>query len=192
MSLLAAIDQGTTGTRCFLFDLAGHVVAGAYREHAQTFRHPGWVEHDALEIRDNVDRVVAEAVDAGPREPVLALGVTNQRETVVLWDTRSGIPIAPAIVWQDTRTDTDCRALIAGGCEPEVRARTGLPIRTYFSATKIRWLLANVPEAKPLAASGCLRIGTMDSWVIWNLTGGSRGGAHVTDPTNASIGMPPK
>ncbi len=186
MSLLAAIDQGTTGTRCFLFDLSGRVVASAYREHAQTFRHPGWVEHDALEIRDNVDRVVAAAVAAGPREPVLALGVTNQRETVVLWDARSGIPIAPAIVWQDTRTDTECRALIAGDFEPEVRARTGLPIRTYFSATKIRWLLANVPEAKSLAASGRLRIGTMDSWVIWNLTGGPRGGAHVTDPTNAS------
>src|SRR6266536_3555599 len=186
MSLLAAIDQGTTGTRCFLFDLAGRVVASAYREHAQTFAHPGWVEHDALEIRDNVDRVVAETVAAGPREPVLALGVTNQRETVVLWDALSGIPIAPAIVWQDTRTDTKCRALIAGGFEPEVRSRTGLPIRTYFSATKIHWLLANVPEAKSLAASGRLRIGTMDSWVIWNLTGGPRGGAHVTDPTNAS------
>ena len=183
MSLLAAVDQGTTGTRCFLFDLEGRVVASAYREHAQSFPRPGWVEHDALEIRDNVDRVVSEAVAAGPREPVLALGVTNQRETAVLWDARSGIPIAPAIVWQDTRTDTDCNALIAGGC---VRARTGLPIRTYFSATKIRWLLANVAEAKPLAASGHLRIGTMDSWVIWNLTGGPRGGAHVTDPTNAS------
>jgi glycerol kinase len=186
MSLLAAIDQGTTGTRCFLFDLSGRVVSSAYREHAQIFPRPGWVEHDALEIRDNVDRVVAEAVAAGPREPVLALGVTNQRETVVLWDARSGIPIWPAIVWQDTRTDTDCRGLIATGCEPEVRARTGLPIRTYFSATKIRWLLANVPQARPLAAAGHLRIGTMDSWVIWNLTGGPRGGAHVTDPTNAS------
>lgn len=186
MPLLAAIDQGTTGTRCFLFDLAGRVVASAYREHAQSFRHPGWVEHDAVEIRDNVDRVVAEAVAAGPREPVLALGVTNQRETVVAWDARSGFPIAPAIVWQDTRTDADCRALISEGFEPDVRARTGLPIRTYFSATKIRWLLANVPEAKSLAASGHLRIGTMDSWVIWNLTGGPRGGAHVTDPTNAS------
>jgi glycerol kinase len=186
MPLLAAVDQGTTGTRCYLFDLAGRVVASAYREHAQRFPRPGWVEHDALEIRDNVEYVVAEAVAAGPREPVLALGVTNQRETAVLWDARSGIPVAPAIVWQDTRTDTDCNALIADGCEPDVRARTGLPIRTYFSATKIRWLLANVPEAKTLAASGHLRIGTMDSWVIWNLTGGPDGGAHVTDPTNAS------
>ena len=145
MSLLAAIDQGTTGTRCFLFDLSGRVVASAYREHAQAFPHPGWVEHDPLEIRDNVERVVGEAIAAGPREPVLALGVTNQRETVVLWDARSGLPIAPAIVWQDTRTEADCRALIAAGFEEDVRARTGLPIRTYFSATKIRWLLANVP-----------------------------------------------
>src|SRR5512132_1964478 len=127
MSLLAAIDQGTTGTRGFLFDLDGRGGAAAYREHAQIFRRPGWVEHDALEIRDNVDRVAAEAIAAGPREPVLALGVTNQRETVVLWDARSGIPIAPAIVWQDTRTDADCRVLIAGGFEPEVRKRTGLP-----------------------------------------------------------------
>ena len=124
MALLAAIDQGTTGTRCFLFDLAGRVVASAYREHAQIFPRPGWVEHDPLEIRDNADRVAAEAVAAGPREPVLALGVTNPRETVVLWDARSGMPIASAIVWQDTRTDTDCRALIARCCEPEVQART--------------------------------------------------------------------
>jgi glycerol kinase len=186
MSLLAAIDQGTTGTRCFLFDLSGRVVASAYREHAQSFRRPGWVEHDALEIRDNVERVAAQAIAAGPREPVVALGITNQRETVVFWDARSGIPVAPAIVWQDTRTEAACRALVAAGLEPEIRARTGLPVSTYFSATKIRWLLENAPEARHLAASGHLRIGTMDSWVIWNLTGGPRGGVHVTDPTNAS------
>ncbi len=186
MPLLAAIDQGTTGTRCFLFDLTGRVVASAYREHAQSFPRPGWVEHDALEIRDNVDRVVARAIAAAPAEPVLGLGVTNQRETIVFWDARTGLPLAPAIVWQDTRTDEDCRAWIAGGHEPDVRARTGLPIRTYFSATKVRWLLAHVPEARALAESGRLRIGTIDSWVIWNLTGGPAGGAHVTDPTNAS------
>ncbi|HKA37258.1 MAG TPA: glycerol kinase GlpK [Thermoanaerobaculia bacterium] len=186
MSLLAAIDQGTTGTRCYLFDLSGRVVASAYREHKQSFRHPGWVEHDALEIRDNVDRVVAEAIEAGPRKPILALGVTNQRETVVFWDARSGAPLAPAIVWQDTRTEADCRRLIEDGLEPEIRSCTGLPISTYFSATKIRWLFQNAPEARTLARTGHLRIGTMDSWVIWNLTGGPRGGAHVTDPTNAS------
>jgi len=186
MSLLAAIDQGTTGTRCYLFDLSGRVVSSAYREHAQIFRQPGWVEHDAVEIRDNTARVVAQAVAAGPRAPILALGVTNQRETSVLWDARSGAPIAPAIVWQDTRTDSECRALIDAGLEPDFRARTGLPVSTYFSATKIRWLLRNVPEAMSLAEAGHLRIGTMDSWVIWNLTGGPRGGAHVTDPTNAS------
>jgi len=186
MPLLAALDQGTTGTRCFLFDLEGCVVASAYREHAQIFPHPGWVEHDPVEIRENVERVLAEARAQSPREEILALGVTNQRETVVAWDSETGLPAGNAIVWQDTRTDGDCRGLIATGIEEEVRARTGLPIRTYFSATKIRWILAHVPAARDLAASGRLRIGTMDAWAIWNLTGGSAGGAHVTDPTNAS------
>ena len=186
MPLLAALDQGTTGTRCFLFDLEGRVVASAYREHAQIFPRPGWVEHDAAEIRDNVERVLADARALAPKEKIAALGVTNQRETVVAWDAQTGTPAANAIVWQDTRTDDDCRALIASGIEEEVRARTGLPIRTYFSATKIRWLLAHVPAVAVLAASGRLRIGTMDAWAIWNLTGGPAGGAHVTDPTNAS------
>jgi glycerol kinase len=188
MPLLAALDQGTTGTRCFLFDLEGRIAASAYREHAQIFPHPGWVEHDPVEIRDNVERVLAEARAQSPREEILALGVTNQRETVVAWDSETGVPAGNAIVWQDTRTDDDCRALIATGIEEEVRGRTGLPIRTYFSATKIRWILANVPAAAELAASGRLRIGTMDAWVIWNLTAGTDGGggAHVTDPTNAS------
>lgn len=187
--LLAAIDQGTTGSRCFLFDPNGSVVASAYREHAQIYPAPGRVEHDPIEIRDNVSRVVAEAVAAAPPGcRIGALGVTNQRETVVAWDAETGIPAHNAIVWQDTRTDADCRALIASGSgfEDRVRARTGLPIRTYFSATKIRWLLANVPEVGRLAAAGRLRLGTIDSWVIWNLTGGAAGGAHVTDPTNAS------
>ncbi|MEO8432480.1 MAG: glycerol kinase GlpK [Acidobacteriota bacterium] len=186
MPLLAAIDQGTTGTRCYLFDLAGRIVASAYREHAQFFPQPGWVEHDAVEIRDNVDRVAAEAIAAAPNERVLGLGVTNQRETVVFWDAQSGLPLGPAIVWQDTRTDEDCREWIAAGLEPAVQERTGLPIRTYFSAPKIRWLLSRTPDASALVRAGRLRIGTMDSWVIWNLTGGIHGGAHVTDPTNAS------
>ena len=186
MPLLAALDQGTTGTRCFLFDLEGRIAASAYREHAQIFPHPGWVEHDPVEIRDNVERVLAEARAQSPREEILALGVTNQRETVVAWDSETGLPAGNAIVWQDTRTGDDCRALIATGIEEEVRARTGLPIRTYFSATKIRWILAHVSAAAELATSGRLRIGTIDTWVIWNLTGGAGGGAHVTDPTNAS------
>ena len=184
--VLAAIDQGTTGSRCFLFDLAGRVVSSAYREHAQIFPAPGWVEHDAVEIRENVGHVVADAIAGAPGARVLAIGVTNQRETVVAWDQETGRPIHNAIVWQDTRTEPECRALIASGIEDRVRARTGLPIRTYFSATKIRWILAHVSEAARLAAAGRLRIGTMDAWVIWNLTGGPEGGAHVTDPTNAS------
>src|SRR5260370_37454528 len=118
------MEQGRAGTGCFLFALAGRVVAYAYREHAQIFPHPGWVEHDALEIRDNVDRVVAEAVAAGPREPVLAVGGTNQRGTVVLWGARSGLPIAPAIGWQAPRTDRHCHPLISRGARHAVRART--------------------------------------------------------------------
>ncbi|HEX7251665.1 MAG TPA: glycerol kinase GlpK [Thermoanaerobaculia bacterium] len=183
---VAAIDQGTTGTRCFLFDRDGTPVASAYREHRQIFPRPGWVEHDPEEIRDRVAQVVTDALRGAPRGPILAVGVTNQRETVVAWDADSGRPVANAIVWQDTRTAADCEAAIRNGWEEDVRARTGLPISTYFSATKIGWLMENVPRARELARSGRLRLGTIDSWVIWNLTGGPRGGAHVTDPTNAS------
>ncbi len=183
---LAAIDQGTTGTRCILFDAQGHAIASAYREHRQIFPHPGWVEHDPLEIWTRTQEVIAEAVRAAPRGRILGVGVTNQRETTVAWDVRSGRPVYNAIVWQDTRTEPDCRAQIEAGWQDEVRERTGLPISTYFSETKIRWLLANVLEVRALAASGNLRLGTIDAWVIWNLTGGPSGGAHVTDPTNAS------
>jgi glycerol kinase len=183
---LAAIDQGTTGTRCILFDLDGRPAAAAYREHRQVYPHPGWVEHDPLEIWARTQEVVAGVMGAAPDGRVLAAGVTNQRETVVAWDARTGTPVYNAIVWQDTRTEPDCRALIDAGWEEDVRERTGLPISTYFSATKIRWLLANAPDARALAASGHLCLGTVDAWIIWNLTGGPRGGAHVTDPTNAS------
>ncbi len=183
---LAAVDQGTTGTRCIVFDLGGRAVASAYREHRQIYPQPGWVEHDPIEIWARTQEVVREAVAAAQRGRILAVGITNQRETVVAWDARTGRPAYNAIVWQDTRTEPDCRALIEAGWEEDVRARTGLPISTYFSATKIRWLLANVPEVRELAADGRLRLGTVDTWVIWNLTGGSSGGAHVTDPTNAS------
>ncbi len=183
---LAAIDQGTTGTRCMLFDLQGHIVASAYREHRQIFPQPGWVEHDPLEIWTRTQEVAAEAVRAAPRGRIAAVGVTNQRETLVAWDGRTGRPVYNAIVWQDTRTEPDCRALIDAGWEEDVRARTGLPISTYFSATKIRWLLANVGAARELGVAGHLRLGTIDTWVIWNLTGGPAGGAHVTDATNAS------
>lgn len=186
---LAAVDQGTTGTRCILFDLRGHAAASAYREHRQIFPQPGWVEHDPLEIWERTQEVVAEAVRAAPRGRILVVGVTNQRETVVAWDARTGRPAHNAIVWQDTRTEPDCRALIEAGLEEEIRARTGLPVSTYFSATKIRWLLENVLEVRSLAAGGDLRLGTIDAWIIWNLAGGPNGGAHVTDPTNASRTM---
>ncbi len=183
---VAAIDQGTTGTRCILFDLGGNPAAAAYREHEQIFPRPGWVEHDPLEIRERVDEVIFEALRAAAPGRVVAAGITNQRETVVAWDRRDGRPASNAIVWQDTRTAAACRAAIERGWEADVRARTGLPISTYFSATKIQWLFENVPEVRELAAYGHLLLGTIDTWVIWNLTGGPRGGAHVTDPTNAS------
>jgi glycerol kinase len=183
---LAAIDQGTTGTRCILFDTQGLAISSAYREHRQIFPQPGWVEHDAQEIWSRVDEVIRAAVRDAPPGRVLAVGVTNQRETVVAWDVTDGRPAAPAIVWQDTRTAADCRSLIEKGSGPEVLERTGLPVSTYFSATKIRWLLDHVPDLRERARAGRLRVGTIDSWVIWNLTGGPRGGAHVTDPTNAS------
>jgi glycerol kinase len=183
---IAAIDQGTTSSRCILFDLEGRPAAAAYREHRQIFPRPGWVEHDPVEIRERVDEVAAEALRQAPPGRVLAIGVTNQRETVVAWDARNGRPAANAIVWQDTRTAPECRAAIEAGWEEDVRARTGLPISTYFSAPKIRWLLDNAGAVRALAASGHLLLGTIDTWVIWNLTGGPRGGSHVTDPTNAS------
>lgn len=179
---LAAIDQGTTGTRCILFTREGRIAASAYREHRQIFPEPGWVEHDPLEILRRTDEVVAEAAGGAPRGRVLAVGVTNQRETVVAWDAQNGRPLSNAIVWQDMRTEPDCRALVEAGLEEDVRARTGLPISTYFSATKIRWLFEHVPEVRDLARAGRLRLGTIDTWLIWNLTGG----AFVTDPTNAS------
>ena len=183
---VAAIDQGTTGTRCILFDLDGVPAASSYREHRQIYPRAGWVEHDPAEILDRVREVAAEALRAAGPARILAVGITNQRETVVAWDAETGRPAANAIVWQDARTAADCAEAIARGWSGEVRARTGLPISTYFSATKMRWLLDNSPEVGTLAASGRLRLGTVDAWLIWNLTGGVRGGAHVTDPTNAS------
>jgi glycerol kinase len=183
---VAAIDQGTTGTRCILFGLDGVPAGSAYREHRQIFPRPGWVEHDPAEILGRVHEVCAEALRAAAPARVLGIGITNQRETVVAWDAETGRPAANAIVWQDARTADACAEAIAMGWDGEVRARTGLPISTYFSATKMRWLLERSEEVAALAASGRLRLGTIDSWLIWNLTGGPRGGAHVTDPTNAS------
>jgi glycerol kinase len=183
-----AIDQGTTSTRAILFDHGGQPVATGQREHAQHFPRAGWVEHDAAEIRDNTMAVIAEALDAGGASAadVAAIGITNQRETAVIWDRATGEPIAPAIVWQDTRTQKQIDDLAADGGPARFQQVTGLPLATYFSATKIAWILDNVDGARARAEAGELAFGTTDCWVLWNLTGGADGGVHATDVTNAS------
>jgi glycerol kinase len=189
VAAVAAIDQGTTSTRCMLFDRSARVIAVEQVEHAQHFPRPGWVEHDATEIWRNTTRVVAGALSrAGlAAADIAAVGITNQRETTVVWDRTSGEPIAPAIVWQDTRTQTVCDALGAlGGGADRYRARVGLPLATYFAGPKLRWLLDNVDGARARAEAGELAFGTVDSWLLWNLTGGS---LHATDATNASRTM---
>jgi len=189
---VAAIDQGTTSTRCLIFDEQGQVVAGDRLEHAQHFPRPGWVEHDALEILANARRVVAGALAKAGIDPtaLAAVGIANQRETTVVWDRATGIPIHPAIVWQDTRTQSICDALGAlGGGSSRYRERTGLPLATYFSGPKIRWILDTVDGARERAARGELKFGTIDTWLVWNFTGGPEGGVHVTDATNASRTM---
>lgn len=188
---VAAIDQGTTSTRAILFTHAGEIAAVAQREHRQIFPRAGWVEHDAREIRDNALAVLEEAAAAAEASPadVAAIGITNQRETVVVWDRATGEPIAPAIVWQDTRTQDRVDALAATGGVDRFRARTGLPVATYFSATKLAWILDETPGARDRAARGELAAGTIDSWLLWGLTGGADGGVHATDVTNASRTM---
>ncbi|HEX3790671.1 MAG TPA: glycerol kinase GlpK [Pseudonocardiaceae bacterium] len=183
-----SIDQGTTSTRCILFDQRGRLVSVAQREHQQHFPKPGWVEHDALEIWRNVERIVPQALrEAGlDADQVVALGIANQRETIVLWDRHTGIPIGRAIVWQDTRTDALVEELAAKPGAEEVRERCGLPLATYFSAPRVRWMLDRTPGLRERAEAGDVLVGTMESWLIWNLTGGPAGGVHVTDVTNAS------
>ncbi|MGH2499819.1 MAG: glycerol kinase GlpK [Candidatus Limnocylindria bacterium] len=185
---VAAIDQGTTSTRCIVFDRAGLPVGADQLEHRQIYPQPGWVEHDPLEIWGNVERTLRGALrGAGISGPQLvAVGVTNQRETTVVWDRRTGRPLANAIVWQDMRTAEAVAALGARGGQERLRAKTGLPLATYFSGPKIAWLLDHVPRARAAAERGEALFGTIDSWVIWRLTGGPEGGAHVTDATNAS------
>ena len=183
MTFIAAIDQGTTSSRCIVFDHAGRVVAIDQREHQQIFPRPGWVEHDPAEIWLNVQSCVHNALSRagiGPTD-LAAIGITNQRETTVLWDRRTGVPVHNAIVWQDTRTD----ALIASlGDTDRFRARTGLPLATYFAGPKARWLLDQDPSLRARAEAGEILFGTIDTWLIWNLTG-----QHVTDVTNASRTM---
>ncbi|MGA0599498.1 glycerol kinase GlpK [Caulobacter sp. KR2-114] len=180
---IAAIDQGTTSSRCIVFDAAGSIAAVAQKEHRQIFPRPGWVEHDAQEIWANVNGVVAAALaklGIGPAD-LAAVGITNQRETTVVWEQATGRPIANAIVWQDTRTDRLVADLGGEIGQDRFRAETGLPLATYFSGPKIRWLLDNVEGARAAAERGELLFGTMETWLIWKLTG-----RHVTDVTNAS------
>ncbi|QNN54081.1 glycerol kinase GlpK [Nocardioides mesophilus] len=183
-SYVAAIDQGTTSTRCLLFDRQGRMVSVAQRQHRQHYPRPGWVEHDAEEIwRLVCDLVPLALEDAGvtPAE-VVALGVTNQRETTVVWDRVTGRPVGPAIVWQDTRTATDLPALTSDFEVAELTRRTGLPLSPYSSGPKLRWILDSDPRLRERAERGELLFGTMDTWLVWKLTGG----LHVTDATNAS------
>ncbi len=191
MKYLLSIDQGTTSTRCMLFDRSGKVVSSAQQEHRQIYPRPGWVEHDPLEIWERTQQVIRQAVaQAGldPRE-IGSVGVTNQRETTIVWDRQTGQPFHNAIVWQDTRTKDLCDELMRQGGIDRFRSRTGLPLATYFSGPKLAWLLENIPGLRAQALSGDAIFGTVDSWLIWWLTGGPAGGAHVTDVTNASRTM---
>ncbi|MFT7484393.1 MAG: glycerol kinase [Candidatus Paceibacteria bacterium] len=184
---IAAIDQGTTSTRCILFGPAGEVLGAAQKEHKQIFPKPGWVEHDACEIWRATQTVIREArLAAGEDLSIAAVGVTNQRETLVAWNRRTGVPYANAIVWQDVRTQAICDSLAADGGRHRFQAKTGLPLATYFSAPKLVWLFQNVPGLQAAAQTGEAICGTMESWLIWNLSGGVDAGAHVTDVTNAS------
>jgi glycerol kinase len=185
-SFVAAIDQGTTSSRCIIFDADGRIVAVGQKEHRQIFPRPGWVEHDAEEIWTNVEAVVREAMGTAgaTAADIAAVGVTNQRETTVIWERSTGRPIANAIVWQDTRTDRLVDELGGEAGQDRFRAVCGLPLATYFSGPKIRWLLDALPGVRAAAEKGELAFGTMDAWLIWKLTG-----RHVTDVTNASRTM---
>lgn len=189
---VAAIDQGTTSTRCMIFRHDGRVVSVDQKEHEQIFPKAGWVEHDPEEVWRNTREVAAGAVAKADLHvsDIAAVGITNQRETAVVWDKKTGKPVYNAIVWQDTRTDKIVNELGAlGDGQERYRAKTGLPLATYFSGPKIRWILDNVDGARSRAENGELLFGNMDTWVLWNMTGGPEGGVHVTDPTNASRTM---
>ena len=183
-----ALDQGTTSTRAIVFDDAGRIVASAQREHEQIMPRAGYVEHDPSEIWTNAQWVLGAALRraSGSAESIAALGITNQRETAIVWDRRTGRPVYNAIVWQDTRTQPFIDELARDDGVDRFAERTGLPLATYFSASKVRWILDNVPGARADAEAGHLLFGTPDSWLVWNLTGEARGGRHVTDVTNAS------
>ena len=188
MKAILALDQGTTSSRALLFNRNGEVLATSQREFTQHFPRPGWVEHDALEIWQTQRLVAAEVIakSAIAANDIGAIGITNQRETTVLWDRASGLPIAPAIVWQDRRTAEFCEALKRAGLENAIGEKTGLVIDAYFSGTKLNWLLQHIPGARQRAMRGELAFGTIDSWLIWQLTAGN---VHATDVSNASRTM---
>ncbi|HEY69680.1 MAG TPA: glycerol kinase GlpK [Anaerolineae bacterium] len=189
--LIAAVDQGTTSSRCMLFDRRGRIVGSDQKEHQQIYPQPGWVEHDPLEIWERTQQVIRGAIKDAKAHPqdIAAVGVTNQRETSVVWNKTTGKPYHNAIVWQDTRTKPLCDALAAEGGQDRFRPQVGLPLATYFSGPKLRWLLDQIPELRTDAQRGEALFGTIDTWIIWWLTGGPDGGAHVTDVTNASRTM---
>lgn len=188
---VAAIDQGTTSTRCMIFNHAGEPVGSHQLEHEQIYPKPGWVEHDAMEIWARTQDVIKGAMKNGglTAADIVAVGVTNQRETTVVWDKTTGKPLYNAIVWQDTRTDKICKELEGNVGQNRFREKVGLPLATYFSGPKVKWILDNVEGVREAAERGDAVFGNIDTWVIWNLTGGVRGGAHVTDVTNASRTM---
>jgi len=186
---IASIDQGTTSTRCILFDHAGLIQRAAQKEHAQVYPQPGWVEHDPLEIWKRTQEVVEAALQGINPAEIAAVGITNQRETTIVWDRFTGKPYYNALVWQDTRTKAICDQLAANGGQDRFRPKVGLPLATYFSGPKIKWILENVSGVRGAAEQGRAIFGNIDTWLIWQLTGGPDGGAHVTDVSNASRTM---
>lgn len=188
---IIAIDHGTTSTRAIIFDHGGQIVASGQLEHRQFLPRAGWVEHDPFEIWSNTREVIGQALSKAniTRHDIAAVGLTNQRETTVVWDRHNGLPVYPAIVWQDTRTQAIVDRLAADGGADRFHETTGLPLATYFSGTKLAWILENVDGARKRAEAGDLLFGTTDTWLVWNLTGGVDGGIHVTDVTNASRTM---
>jgi len=186
-----AIDQGTTSSRAIVFDHSGQIVATGQKEHEQIFPRAGWVEHNPVEVWNNVRAVVAEALSSASvnHQEIAAVGITNQRETTVVWDKKTGEPVYNAIVWQDTRTAKIVEDLGGDEGQDKYKARVGLPLATYFCGPKVKWILDNVDGARERAEAGDLVMGTMDTWVLWNMTGGVDGGVHVTDVTNASRTM---
>jgi glycerol kinase len=187
-SYIGAIDQGTTSTRFMVFDKSGRIVSVAQKEHEQIYPKPGWVEHDAEEIWRRTQEVIAEAMEQRGLRPkdLAAIGITNQRETTVVWNRKTGRPVYNALVWQDTRVEDAVAEFACDGGQDRFRQKTGLPLAAYFSGLKIRWVLNNVPGAREQAEAGEVIFGNIESFLVWKLTGGIQGGIHITDVTNAS------